>query len=91
MYKNIMVRIKTFSGSYHSHLLSQITFILKFYVFSFSSSGLTINGAVSLTSSSREGNVPQGKQQLNDIALNENGVILYTAAGDRVRVWDLRR
>ncbi|KAK6630614.1 hypothetical protein RUM43_014599 [Polyplax serrata] len=55
------------------------------------SSGLTINGAVSLTSSSREGNVPQGKQQLNDIALNENGVILYTAAGDRVRVWDLRR
>lgn len=61
-------------------------------VFSFcSSSGLTINGAVSLTSSSRAVTVPQGEQQLNDVALNKNGTILYTAAGDRVRVWDLRR
>ncbi|EEB15657.1 kif21, putative [Pediculus humanus corporis] len=55
------------------------------------SSGLTINGSVSLPSSSRAVTIPQGEQQLNDVALNKNGMILYTASGDRVRVWDLRR
>lgn len=32
-----------------------------------------------------------GDPQMNDIALGENGLALYTAAGDKVRVWDLRK
>lgn len=35
--------------------------------------------------------IPPGEAQVNDIALNHNGRILYTAASDRVRVWDIRR
>lgn len=32
-----------------------------------------------------------GEPQMNDIALGDNIPMLYTAAGDKVRVWDLRK
>lgn len=35
--------------------------------------------------------IPAGEAQLNDIALNHTGHILYTASSDRVRVWDIRK
>ncbi|XP_067001176.2 kinesin-like protein KIF21A isoform X2 [Anabrus simplex] len=54
------------------------------------SSGLSLHGPMSVTASISL-HLPQGESQLNDIALNRNGTVLYTAAGDKVRVWDLRR
>lgn len=35
--------------------------------------------------------IPAGENQINQIALNPNGTVLYAAAGNSVRVWDLRR
>jgi hypothetical protein len=35
--------------------------------------------------------LPAGEIQLNDVSLNHYGTVLYSAAGDRVRVWDLRK
>ncbi|XP_073985830.1 kinesin-like protein 31E isoform X2 [Rhodnius prolixus] len=32
-----------------------------------------------------------GEAQISDIALNDRGLTFYTASGDRVRVWDLRK
>jgi hypothetical protein len=48
----------------------------------FISSGLTVSGSSSISQS-----LPAGEIQLNDVALNHYG----TVAGDRVRVWDLRK
>eukprot|EP00057_Strongylocentrotus_purpuratus_P013077 XP_011667551.1 PREDICTED: kinesin-like protein KIF21A [Strongylocentrotus purpuratus] len=41
------------------------------------------------SSSSRTVTLPQGETQINDIAINESGTRLYSAAGNIVRVWDL--
>ncbi|XP_054278037.1 kinesin-like protein KIF21A [Macrosteles quadrilineatus] len=49
------------------------------------SSGSSTNGIISGQQ------IPSGEAQMNDIALNHNGRILYTAASDRVRVWDVRK
>lgn len=50
-----------------------------------SSSGSSSNGVISVQQ------IPTGEAQMNDIALNHSGNILYTASSDRVRVWDVRK
>ena len=55
----------------------------------YSSSGLTQEGSVN--SDSRKIDLPVGEHHINDIALNQSGSLLYSAGGNVVRVWDLRR
>ncbi|XP_046388282.1 kinesin-like protein KIF21A isoform X3 [Ischnura elegans] len=55
------------------------------------SSGIGQNGPVVLNTPSRTLSLPAGEVHLNDVALNPNGTTLYTAGGDKVRVWDLRK
>lgn len=54
-----------------------------------SSSGLTSNGPVAVSAHSRS-LMPPGETQVNDIALSNSSNILYSAASNIVRVWDLR-
>lgn len=63
-------------------------FVKDFNIFYFfnSSSGLTMSGGSNISQS-----LPAGEIQLNDVSLNHYGTVLYSAAGDRVRVWDLRK
>ncbi|XP_024084016.1 kinesin-like protein KIF21A isoform X2 [Cimex lectularius] len=49
---------------------------------------LTSSGMVTSWSGGQLGN---NEAPINDIALNEQGHALYTASGDRVRVWDIRK
>jgi len=65
--------------------------ILHVMYYAFSSSGLSIQGPMIPGTPSRTLSVPPGEATLNDIALNPSGTTMYTAAGDRVRVWDLRK
>uniref|UniRef100_A0A4W6G157 Kinesin family member 21A n=1 Tax=Lates calcarifer TaxID=8187 RepID=A0A4W6G157_LATCA len=55
------------------------------------SSGQVNVGDVCASNTSRTVTIPAGENQINQIALNPNGTILYAAAGNSVRVWDLRR
>ncbi|KAI4825917.1 hypothetical protein KUCAC02_021578 [Chaenocephalus aceratus] len=55
------------------------------------SSGQVTVGDVSASNTSRTVTIPAGENQINQIALNPNGTVLYAAAGNSVRVWDLRR
>lgn len=57
----------------------------------FRSSGQVNVGDACSSSSSRTVAIPAGENQINQIALNPNGTLLYAAAGNSVRVWDLRR
>ncbi|XP_075217567.1 kinesin-like protein 31E isoform X2 [Lycorma delicatula] len=50
-----------------------------------SSTGSVINGSVNFAQ------IPVGESQVNDIALNHSGRTFYSAAGDKVRVWDIRK
>jgi len=59
-----------------------------------SSSGLTTNGPVVLnntTTNTRTLAMPPGETQINDISLTPSGYGLFSAAGDKVRLWDLRK
>ncbi|XP_023331302.1 kinesin-like protein KIF21A isoform X3 [Eurytemora carolleeae] len=59
-----------------------------------SSSGLTTNGPVVLnngSSSSRSLAMPPGETAINDICLTPSGYGLFSAAADKVRIWDLRK
>jgi WD40 repeat protein len=59
-----------------------------------SSSGLTTNGPVILnntTTNTRTLAMPPGETQINDISLTPSGYGLFSAAGDKVRLWDLRK
>ncbi|KAM8890851.1 kinesin-like protein KIF21A isoform 2-T2 [Spinachia spinachia] len=55
------------------------------------SSGQVNVGDVCPSNTSRTVTIPAGENQINQIALNPNGTVLYAAAGNSVRVWDLRR
>ncbi|XP_070763044.1 kinesin-like protein KIF21A [Enoplosus armatus] len=55
------------------------------------SSGQVNVGEVCASNTSRTVTIPAGENQINQIALNPNGTVLYAAAGNSVRVWDLRR
>ncbi|XP_041833618.1 kinesin-like protein KIF21A isoform X2 [Melanotaenia boesemani] len=54
---------------------------------------LTSSGQVSSgdTCSVRSLSIPPGESQINQIALNQSGSFLYAAAGNAVRMWDLRK
>lgn len=56
-----------------------------------SSSGLTTNGPVQLVSSNRTLAMPPGETAVTDIALSPSGYSLFSAAADKVRIWDLRK
>uniref|UniRef100_A0A8C9WNG5 Kinesin family member 21A n=1 Tax=Scleropages formosus TaxID=113540 RepID=A0A8C9WNG5_SCLFO len=55
------------------------------------SSGQVTPGDTFVTSTTRTVTVPPGENQINQIALNPAGSFLYAAAGNSVRMWDLRR
>ncbi|XP_031714615.1 kinesin-like protein KIF21A isoform X8 [Anarrhichthys ocellatus] len=55
------------------------------------SSGQVNVGDVCPSNTSRTVTIPAGENQINQIALNPNGMVLYAATGNSVRVWDLRR
>ncbi|TRY72220.1 hypothetical protein TCAL_03875, partial [Tigriopus californicus] len=56
-----------------------------------SSSGLTTNGSIQMNSSNRTLHMPPGETLINDIAIAPSGYGLFSAAGDKVRIWDLRK
>lgn len=58
---------------------------------SLSSSGQVNVADTCSSTSSRTVTIPAGENQINQIALNPHGTVLYAAAGNSVRVWDLRR
>ncbi|XP_077373306.1 kinesin-like protein KIF21A isoform X4 [Festucalex cinctus] len=55
------------------------------------SSGQVNVGDVCAANTSRTVTIPAGENLINQIALNPNGTVLYAAAGNSVRVWDLRK
>ncbi|KAM4618967.1 kinesin-like protein KIF21A isoform 2-T2 [Polymixia lowei] len=55
------------------------------------SSGQVNVGDICASTTNRTVTIPAGENQINQIALNPNGTVLYAAAGNSVRVWDLRR
>ncbi|XDV52526.1 hypothetical protein PO909_021246, partial [Leuciscus waleckii] len=55
------------------------------------SSGLVNTGDPCAASTNRTVTIPAGENQINQIFLNPSGSVLYAAAGNSVRVWDLRR
>ncbi|XP_071008219.1 kinesin-like protein KIF21A isoform X3 [Oncorhynchus clarkii lewisi] len=55
------------------------------------SSGQVTLGDACASSTNRTVTIPAGENQINQIALNPSGSVLYAAAGNSVRVWDLRR
>lgn len=48
-------------------------------------------GSGDVCSSVRSLSIPPGESQINQIALNPSGSFLYAAAGNAVRMWDLRK
>ena len=52
-----------------------------------SSSGLT---SVPTMYQTRQGDLGRGEQIINDISLTDDGNTLFTAAGNMVRIWDIR-
>uniref|UniRef100_A0A4W6E4U6 Kinesin family member 21A n=1 Tax=Lates calcarifer TaxID=8187 RepID=A0A4W6E4U6_LATCA len=48
-------------------------------------------GSGDTCSSVRSLSIPPGESQINQIALNPSGSFLYAAAGNAVRMWDLRK
>lgn len=54
------------------------------------SSGLTSDGASVNSTTSRQVACPPGETNITDVVLNSVGSVLYSAAGNTVRIWDLR-
>ncbi|XP_054481005.1 kinesin-like protein KIF21A [Anoplopoma fimbria] len=48
-------------------------------------------GSGDICSSVRSLSIPPGESQINQIALNASGSFLYAAAGNAVRMWDIRK
>uniref|UniRef100_A0ABM5GGE1 Kinesin-like protein KIF21A isoform X2 n=1 Tax=Pogona vitticeps TaxID=103695 RepID=A0ABM5GGE1_9SAUR len=55
------------------------------------SSGQAMPGDACSASANRTVTIPPGENQINQIALNPTGTFLYAAAGNAVRMWDLKR
>ncbi|XP_035747575.1 kinesin-like protein KIF21A isoform X4 [Egretta garzetta] len=55
------------------------------------SSGQAMPGDVCSGTTNRTVTIPAGENQINQIALNPTGTFLYAAAGNSVRMWDLKR
>ncbi|KAJ7329603.1 hypothetical protein JRQ81_015777 [Phrynocephalus forsythii] len=55
------------------------------------SSGQAMPGDACAASANRTVTIPAGENQINQIALNPTGTFLYAAAGNAVRMWDLKR
>ncbi|MGH0176179.1 UNVERIFIED_CONTAM: hypothetical protein FKN15_000847 [Acipenser sinensis] len=55
------------------------------------SSGQVISGDACASNTTRTVTTAQGEFQINQIALNPSGSMLYAAAGNTVRTWDLNR
>ncbi|KAG7477784.1 hypothetical protein MATL_G00073150 [Megalops atlanticus] len=55
------------------------------------SSGQVVSGDACAGTTTRTITVAQGECQINQIALNPAGSVLYAAAGNTVRTWDLNR
>ncbi|XP_045884817.1 kinesin-like protein KIF21B isoform X13 [Micropterus dolomieu] len=57
----------------------------------FTSSGQVVSGDACAGTTTRTITFAQGECQINQIALNPSGSVLYAAAGNTVRMWDLNR
>uniref|UniRef100_A0A8B9LRK2 Kinesin family member 21B n=1 Tax=Astyanax mexicanus TaxID=7994 RepID=A0A8B9LRK2_ASTMX len=57
----------------------------------FTSSGQVVSGDACAGTTTRTITTTQGEYQINQIALNPSGSVLYAAAGNTVRTWDLNR
>lgn len=55
------------------------------------SSGLTSCGSIQLAGKSRTLQMPPGESLIPDIALSQYSHTLYSASGNIVRSWDLRK
>ncbi|CAL8340134.1 unnamed protein product [Lota lota] len=55
------------------------------------SSGQVVSGDACAGTTTRTITFAQGEYQINQIALNPSGTVLYAAAGNTVRIWDLSR
>ncbi|XP_072530316.1 kinesin-like protein KIF21A isoform X3 [Salminus brasiliensis] len=55
------------------------------------SSGQVSQGDSCAAMGNRAVAIPPGENQINQIALNPSGTFMYAAAGNSVRMWDLRR
>ncbi|KAK6321798.1 hypothetical protein J4Q44_G00087740 [Coregonus suidteri] len=55
------------------------------------SSGQVVSGDACAGTTPRTVTVAQGEYQINQIALNPSGSVLYAASGNTVRTWDLNR
>ena len=55
------------------------------------SAGLTVDGGTTGNSNvPRQVTCPPGETSISDVALNSTGEIMYSAASNTVRIWDLR-
>ncbi|XP_060713529.1 kinesin-like protein KIF21B isoform X1 [Tachysurus vachellii] len=57
----------------------------------FTSSGQVVSGDACAGTTTRTITTAQGEYQINQISLNPSGSVLYAAAGNTVRTWDLNR
>ena len=57
----------------------------------FRSSGFTNDGVLAMKSTSRQVTCPPGETNITDVVVNSTGTVLYSAAGNTVRIWDLKR
>ena len=44
-----------------------------------------------MKSTSRQVTCPPGETNITDVVVNSTGTVLYSAAGNTVRIWDLKR
>lgn len=74
-----------------SEVFQSVSLTLFGFSFSHSSSGQVVSGDVCAGTTTRTITFAQGECQINQIAINPSGSVLYAAAGNTVRMWDLNR
>nr|XP_033815212.1 kinesin-like protein KIF21A isoform X5 [Geotrypetes seraphini] len=86
-------------SNYTSLVFTVSTFYVKVWdirdcakcLWTLTSSGQAMSGDACAGSQNRTVTIPAGENQINQIALNTTGTFLYAAAGNAVRMWDLKR